>query len=43
MIDFEAPFKDKTILISAYDLIDLMVRHGISKPKAIVILSRFPT
>jgi len=38
MIDFEAPFKDKTILISAYDLIDLMVRHGISKPKAIVIL-----
>ena len=38
MDEFEAPFKDKMLLISAYDLIELLIKHGVSKPQAIIIL-----
>lgn len=37
MKEFEAPFKDKIVCCSAYELMDLLIAQGISKPKVIVV------
>jgi len=36
--EFEAPFKDKLFLYSTHGLVEALIRHGISKSKAIVLV-----